>query len=204
MLFYRKSANFPWLLLFGILSAASFLGGTVHGFLPDESSTGYGVLWRLSLISTGGVALAGWYIGADLLQNRSIAAWIKKAALLQFILFAAVVNFYSQKFLFAALNYLPAALFLLIIFTRGYLKTRLPAFWWGALSIVLTFVGSFVQIARIALHPDYFNHNALYHAIQFVAICLLVTAAWTIEEGKPCVKSMISREDEVVRLKQTR
>jgi hypothetical protein len=181
---YHRSASVPWLLLFGSLSAASLAGGTVHGFFPDESSLAHAFLWRMSLIAIGGMALAGWYVGSAFLQNRQVAGWIKKGAVLQFILFSVVILFHSQAFLIAAVNYLPAAIFLLIIFMRGYLRTKRKALLLGAASIVLTFMGSFVQIAHIPLHPVYFNHNALYHAIQFIAVCLLFAAAWCSTKGK--------------------
>jgi hypothetical protein len=34
-----------------------------------------------------------------------------------------------------------------------------------------------VQQLRIAVHPVYLNHNALYHVIQFVALWMIFVAA---------------------------
>jgi hypothetical protein len=42
---------------------------------------------------------------------------------------------------------------------------------------VLTLVAAAVQQARIALHPTYFNHNALYHLLQAIALFLIFRAA---------------------------
>ena len=184
LLIYKKSANIPWLFLFGSLSAASLIGGTVHGFLPDESTFAYAVLWRLTLISIGAMPLAGWYVGSSLLRSQQVAKWIRRAALAQFCVFSAIILFYSQQFLLAALNYLPTAVFLLIVFLHAYFKTKERAYLFGVASILLTFVGSFVQIAKISLHPIYFNHNALYHVIQFVAICLLFVTAQSDQRKK--------------------
>ncbi len=160
------------------LSVASLAGGTVHGFCPDEASLRCIILWKITLIATGTMAFAAWHVGAAFLQDKRAARWIKIGAAGQLCLFITVVLFYSQQFLLAALNYLPAAIFLLITFIRGYFKTNESALLFGATSIVLTFVGSFIQIARIPLHPLYFNHNALYHAVQFIALCLLFATAW--------------------------
>lgn len=185
LLIYRKSATMPWLFLFGTLSVASLTGGTVHGFFPNESAFGYALLWRTTLIAIGAMALAAWYVGVAFLRNKPFTEWIKKAAIAQFLLFTVIILFYSQRFLVAALNYLPALIFLLIIFTRGYFKTKERALLSGVTSIVLTCVGSFVQIAKISLHSQYFTHNALYHAIQFVALCLLFsTARWDITKRR--------------------
>jgi hypothetical protein len=183
LLIYRKSANMPWLLLFGSLGAASLIGGTVHGFFPDESSLAYAILWRLTLLSIGGTAFAGWYVGSAFLKDKRMAAWIEKAAIAEFLLFSAIVIFYSQLFLLAALNYLLAVIFLIVVFLCGYFKTKEKAFLFGLASMAFTLLGSFVQIAKISLHPDYLNHNALYHAIQFIAIWLLFFAAlWDIKD----------------------
>lgn len=185
LLIYRKAANFPWIFLFGSLSSASLMGGTVHGFLPDESSLAYAILWRLTLISIGGMTLAGWYVGSAFFINKPAAEWIRKVAIAQFCLFSAIIIFYSQQFLLAALNYLPSAFFLFALFLRGYFKTKERAYLFGVVSIALTFLGSFIQIAKVSLHPIYFNHNALYHVIQFIAICLLfIMARYNITRGK--------------------
>lgn len=185
MLVCRKSINLPWLLFFGSLSIASLAGGTTHGFFSDETLVSYAILWRATLIAIGAVALAGWYVGAAFLRNKKVAWWIKKISIVQFSLFTSVILFYSQQFLLAAINYLPVAFFLFFVFIRSYFKTNERAPLCGAIGIILTFIGSFIQIAKISLHPQYFNHNALYHAIQFIAICLLfVTARWDIMRGE--------------------
>jgi hypothetical protein len=43
--------------------------------------------------------------------------------------------------------------------------------------MVLTLVAAVVQQRRIALHPAYFNHNALYHAIQAIALGMIYLGA---------------------------
>jgi uncharacterized protein DUF6962 len=185
VLVYKESTDLPWLTFFGTLCIASLAGGVTHGFIPEESSLNYAILWKASLIAIGAMALAGWYVGARFLENNRVARWTKKFAIVQFFLFSAVVLFYSQDFLLAAINYLPTALFLFAVFSRSYFRAKEMARLYGAIAIMLTFVGSFIQIVKISPHPQYFNHNALYHAAQFVAICLLfVTARWDIVREK--------------------
>lgn len=182
LLLARKSR--PWFLLFASVSLGSFTGGTVHGFIPNEESPTYGALWRITLISIGITALAGWHVGASFLTDSRAVRLIRQVAVLQFCLFSVIILLYSQEFLFAALNYLPSALFLLVVFAKEYLATERAALLGGAIAIVLTFAGSFVQITGISLHPQYFNHNALYHAIQFGALCLLFAAAHWDSTGR--------------------
>lgn len=167
----------PWFLLFASISLGSFAGGTVHGFLPDEQSLPYKVLWRVALISIGITAFAGWHVAATRIISIKTVKFIRGTAALQLCLFSVAILFYSQDFVLAALNYLLSALFLLVIFGREYLITGRIASLSGAAAIVLTFVSSYVQISGVSLHPQYFNHNALYHVIQFIALCMLFVAA---------------------------
>jgi hypothetical protein len=48
---------------------------------------------------------------------------------------------------------------------------------YGVTGLALTFVAAAVQQLRIAIHPVYFNHNALYHVIQAGALLLIFVAA---------------------------
>jgi hypothetical protein len=49
----------------------------------------------------------------------------------------------------------------------------------SAASLGLTFVAAAVQQARVALHPRYFDHNALYHLIQAAGLYLVFRGART-------------------------
>ena len=149
----------------------------MHGFLPDEQSLPYKVLWRVALISIGITAFAGWHVGAARITSIKMVKFIRGAAALQLCLFSMAILFYSQDFVLVALNYLLSALFLLVVFGREYLITGRGASLSGAAAIVLTFVSSYVQISGVSFHPQYFNHNALYHVIQFIALCMLFVAA---------------------------
>jgi uncharacterized protein DUF6962 len=122
-----------------------------------------------------------WGIGRQFIHSVRARKWIERGAILQFCLFSSVILFHSQQFLLAELNYLPAAIFLLIVFLRNYFVTKEKALLFGVVGMTVTFAGSFVEIARISLHPQYFDHNALYHTILFIALCLLfITAQWDV------------------------
>ena len=68
----RKTCRRPdmrsyMMLFFASVSAASFCGGTYHGFFLDEPSPGSKIIWRATLISMGLTALSTWLVGAGLL-----------------------------------------------------------------------------------------------------------------------------------------
>ena len=181
LLYRRPSGQGPlraWFcLFFGATGVAAAAGGTVHGFFPDERTTGSRILWPLTLLAIGVVALAAWGIGARMHFSPPVARGISIAALLAFFLYAAVALLGTQAFAVAVLGYLPAALFLLVVFALRYRWTREPPVLAGLVGLVLTFVASGVQQAGVAVHPVYFNHNALYHLIEGVALFMIYCAA---------------------------
>ncbi len=163
-----------WVILFFASTAlASICGGTVHGFFLDETSTGYAVLWPLSLLAIGVTAFSGWSIGAQLTLRRVRARWVVRAAFLQLVLYAAVVLFVSDAFWIAITQYVPAALYLLIAFVLVARRGGRVDVALGAWGLALTFVAAALQQLQVAVHPVYFNHNSLYHAVQAVALALV-------------------------------
>ena len=182
---FRKMASIPWVLLFGSLGAASLVGGTVHGFLPDEASLAYAILWRLVLIFIGVAALAEWYVGCAFLKNMRVTSIIRKLAIFQFFVFSYVIIIHSQSFVLEAVNCLPPSLFIIVVFCRGYAVTDNKNFIFGASGVILSLFGSFIQAEGVSLHHVYFNHNALYHVIEFFSIYLLfIMARWTLSSAR--------------------
>ena len=165
----------PWMVLFfASLAASSLLGGTVHGFFLDPETSGHVVLWTLTLLGIGVTALSGWAIGAHLLIRSNAGHWIIRVAVLQLVLYGAVVVFVSKAFWVAIANYLPAALFLLVAFVVVARRGELTGATIGAWGLVLSFVAAAIQVLQISVHPVYFSHNSLYHAVQAVALGLIL------------------------------
>jgi hypothetical protein len=173
----RRQAAGPlrlWLLFFfGSAAAASLAGGTVHGFFLDVQTLGNAVLWRLTLIAIGVTALSAWAIGAGVLFPAARARRITIAAAAAWAGYSVVALFLTQRFLLAVIFYLPATVFLLVGLSVAYARAREPRVLVAIAGLSLMFVAAAVQQARIALHPISFNHNALYHLIQAVALSLL-------------------------------
>lgn len=165
---------------FAALGVAALFGGSAHGLFADKQTFAYLLVWDASLLAIGVAALAGWSIGARLLFDERGAAWIVRAAMLVFAVYAAVIVFVSHQFVVAIAHYLPAAVFLLVAFVFAYVRQRHPRLLLGALGMALTFVAAGMQQAGIGLHPRYFNHNALYHLVQAAALILIFLAMRSI------------------------
>ena len=158
---------------FASAALASLFGGTVHGFFSDEGSLGNAVLWPLSLLAIGVTALSGWAVAAVLVLTPRAARWVIRGAALQLAAYAAVVLFVSDGFWVAIADYLPAALFLLAAFAISARRLGSPQRSAGAWGLVVSFVAAAIQQLQISVHPVYFNHNALYHAVQAVGLVLI-------------------------------
>jgi len=165
---------------FGATALAALVGGTFHGFTPDDQRLPGALLWRVTLLAIGLAATAAWQVGAGLLLSPSMARWVSLAATLTFVGYAAVVIFVTQRFSIAIANYLPAALFLLGAFGVAYRRTEARPALLGMVGLGLSILSSGLQQAGIGLHPVYFNHNALYHLLQAVAFILIFLGALSL------------------------
>jgi hypothetical protein len=160
-------------LLFASLGLASLFGGTVHGFFLDQASVGYRVLWPATMLAIGGATFAAWLAGAAVLLSRRSARIVGMAASAQFVVYGGFVLAGAHDFTVAVMNYLPASIFLLVVFAVSCAGRRTGRVLVGLVGILSTFIAAGVQQAGLAAHPVYFNHNALYHLIQGLALFLI-------------------------------
>ncbi len=165
-----------FILLLASLGVAALAGGTVHGFLSDPLAWYWAALWSTVLVAVGVTALSAWAIGAHLMCSDRLARWVTILAAVQFVLYAWVVLI-LRDFRVAVLNYLPATVFLLISLLVAYRRRRQATILAGVGGLALTFVAAGVQLGGVALHPVYFDHNALYHLLQGIAVALVFLAA---------------------------
>ena len=160
-------------LFFGSAAVASLAGGTVHGFFLDARTLGNAVLWRFALIAIGVTAASAWAIGARVLFPAPTVRRITIAAAAAFAAYCVLTLFITQEFRAAVVFYLPAVVFLLVALSVAYARARERGILVAVAGLALMFIAAAVQQARITLHPTYFNHNALYHLIQALALWLL-------------------------------
>lgn len=183
--------RFWFMLFFGSVSAASLFGGTVHGFFLDEQTLGAAILWPATLLATGVTSLSAWAIGAKLLFSQRVAQRVISAALGLYVLFSLVVILVNAEFWVAVVNNLPAILFLLVALVLTYRRTKLTSILPAVAGLGLTLLAAILQQLRVGIHPVYFNHNALYHVIQAVALLLLYFGCRTlveVERNEPSIE----------------
>lgn len=177
-----------FVVFFASAAAASLLGGTVHGFFPDTASHARQLLWKATLLTILVTSLAGWSVGASLLFTGRGATIVQGLAIVQVAVLSYVVLFVRPEFLMAIVAYVPATLFILIAFIVVYRTRRLPPLRWGIVGLGLTFVAAAVQRLHLSVHPYYFNHNALYHVIQGVALWMIFLGARCVSTARPPIR----------------
>ncbi len=91
-------------------------------------------------------------------------------------IFALIVVFWIQDFWIAILNYIPAVMFLILSFVVRLLRKPDRFVGIGLAGVVLTLLAAAVQHLRVSFSVR-FNHNALYHLLQGIALLLIFLAA---------------------------
>ena len=169
----------PWFAtLFGAIAVGAAAGAALHGPIDDQRARLHRDLWRLSLASVGVAGLATWAIAARMLFGRSQARSLTSLAGLRL---AGYISFLLQghaTYRSAISQYLPGAGFLGLAFASRLANDRdRRASVYGLAALGLTAVGTLAQQRRLGLHPRHFDHNAVYHVVQGIAVALLERAA---------------------------
>lgn len=169
----RSLAARTWAIIFFLsIGVGSMAGGTVHGFFPDEKSEGQILLWLIALNSIGLTALAIWMLGA-LVLFRAIAWPFRSWAYSQFALYLGLTGFVSREFWTAMATYIPACLFLSGAVVVAFRRDRDRSHLMVLAGLGLTFVAAAVQQLKLGVHPQFFNHNAIFHVIQAIALWVM-------------------------------
>jgi Family of unknown function (DUF6962) len=170
---------------FYAVAVASLLGGAVHGYVLQPTTASERALWPATMIAVGAAALSAWGIAFSLQlspRNARRAAWI---ATVEFIIYTAVIICGTRSFRVAILNYLPAVLFLLLVFVSAYVRQRNSAYLVGAIATVITLVAAALQQSQFDVVTLGLTHNLLYHLLKGVGLLLLFLCARQLTGSNP-------------------
>jgi hypothetical protein len=99
--------------------------------------------------------------------------------------FLVVVLLVDESFTSIVRFYMPALILLLIAAGQQALRGRSTG--WALIAIGLTAsVGAaLLQQAEVSLHPTYFDHNAVYHVVQGIALVILYLGFRRVPDAPP-------------------
>lgn len=172
-----KLQRYVWSLFFASIAFASLTGGLVHGCFNEPSTGIYQLLWRLTLLLIALTTACIWRLAGDLVINPRYHRYLFAGILFIFICQAWVILLVSQNFLVVIVGYLPALLGWMTALIWDKQSRMLRAHQWIVAGIVIGIVAALLQQLHVAIHPQYFNHNATYHLNQGVGLCLLFKGA---------------------------
>lgn len=172
----NSSARNWFAMMFLSVGTAAALGGTVHGFI-HENTLFHTIFWRSTILLIGVSALSAWVLGALIMLGNKGRERIRVLAVVNFVFYLFYVLFFNQSFAVAVVNYLPSAIFLLIGFGITYKRTLNRLALVALSGLILTFVAAGIQQLEIGIHAQYFDHNALYHVIQAFGLFLVFSGA---------------------------
>ena len=162
----------PALLMAGLASAA-FWGAVFHAFFPEDTATLPGfIAWIPVTLSIVVAAATLFGLGLRVLApalRQQIRRWLVTAYAGAF---AAVVLLVDESFTTIVRFYVPALLLFLAAATARALRHG-GGWTLIALGLTLSAVAALLQQLEVALHPVYFDHNAVYHLVQAAALVLL-------------------------------
>jgi hypothetical protein len=161
-------------VLLGGLASAALWGAIFHAFFPANTATLAGfVAWIPVVLSITVAAAAMLELALRILMPR-LAPRVRRFLVATYAAsFLAVVLLVDESFTSIVRFYMPALILLLI--AAGRQATRNRSVGWALIAIGLTIsVGAaLLQQAEVSIHPVYFDHNAVYHVVQGLALVVL-------------------------------
>jgi hypothetical protein len=160
-------------VLMGGLASAAFWGAIFHAFFPENTATRAGfIAWipvALSIVVAAAIMLQ---LSLGILAAGLPTAWQSAGVLIYSAAFTGVVLLVDESFSSIVRFYLPVLALLCIAAGREVVRRA------GGWSLILTgllvsVLAALLQQARVVIHPSYFDHNALYHVVQSIALAFL-------------------------------
>ena len=161
-------------LLMGGLASAAFWGAVFHAFFPAGTATLPGFLaWVPVALSIVVAASAMLDLGHRGLLPR-IPSRVRRSIVATYAVgFAVVVLLVHESFSSIVYFYTPALVLLLIAAGQQAIRSRDTGWTLIATGLIMSAGAAMLQQAKVAVHPVYFDHNAVYHVVQSVAILFL-------------------------------
>jgi len=161
-------------LLMGGLASAALWGAVFHAFFPAGTATPAGFLvWVPVALSIVGAASVMLDLGLRLLLPRTQPRVRRLIVATYAASFAVVVLLVDESFSSIVYFYTPALVLFLIAAGQEALRGRETGWTLITSGLIISAVAAMLQQARVAVHPVYFDHNAVYHVVQAIALFFL-------------------------------
>ena len=161
-------------VLMGGLASAALWGAVFHAFFPAGTATLTGFLaWVPVALSIVVAASAMLELSLRLLLPR-IEFRVRRSIVATYaVVFAVVVLLVHESFSSIVYFYTPALVLLLIAAGQQALRSRDAGWTLITTGLIMSAGAAMLQQAKVSVHPVYFDHNAVYHVVQAIALVFL-------------------------------
>lgn len=161
-------------LVMGALASAAFWGAVFHGLFPAGTTTPAGLAaWMPVAVSIAVIGMALLELALRVAAPRLAAPARRAITGVYGAAFILTVLLVDESYRTIVCFYAPVVVLFLIVATRQAVRTRNGGWTLIAASFALSLVAAAVQQAKISIHPEHFDHNAVYHVLQGIALVLL-------------------------------
>ena len=180
----RGSLGTAGVIIIGGLASAALWGAAFHGFFPGGTGTPTGfVAWMAVAGSILVVAATLLELGLRVIAPRMPRTIGRGIVVAYAMAFAAVVGLVDESFSTIVGFYGPALVFFLLVAAWKAARSNSAGWRLVALSFLFSAVAAVLQQTRVSIHPDYFDHNAVYHVVQGVALVVLYAGFRRLSEA---------------------
>lgn len=174
-----------FLVFFPALGLATLLAGFAHGIFHDHNSRLHEVVWRGSLLSLGLAALALWGVCIVVATSGWSSIVLAAGVIALYLFYVFRILFVHHDYRIAIRHYAPALVALALTFLWRWIQH--PSWWLlaGVAGTAWSVLAGVLQQRKVALHPRYFTHNALYHLNQGIAMFAIYLGSRGLIAGGP-------------------
>jgi hypothetical protein len=166
------------------LASAAFWGAVFHAFFPQETATTEGfIAWIPVALSILLAAATMLDLGLRLLVPRLTSALRVTILGLYAAAFLTVVFLVDESFGSIVRFYAPALVLFLVGAVLRVAGSRGAGWTSVSAGLLLSAVAALLQQAEISVHPVYFDHNAVYHVLQGIALVFIYLGFRGVPEG---------------------
>ncbi len=180
----RNSVQRDGALFMAGLALAALCGAAFHAFFPLKTATRPGFLMWVPVVAAIAFTSAVMLALACRLLVPSVPAPVRRLAVAAYAAaFVVQALLVDESYGTVVRFYAPTLLALLAAAVVMTHRLRSAAWRTVAAGLALSGVAALLQQARVALHPAYFDHNALYHLLQGVALVLVYRGLARVPEA---------------------
>ena len=161
-------------VIMAALASAALWGAVFHAFFTAGTTTRPGfVAWMPVALSIAVIGAALLALALRVAAPRVPPAARRLIGAVYFAAFALTVLLVDESYRTIVCFYAPVVLLFLVVAVREAVRTGSSGWTLIAVSFAVSLLAAAVQQARVSLHPEYFDHNAVYHVLQGIALVLL-------------------------------